>query len=237
MHPVFYYIAGLFFIGSLGTMISSRSLPAGEKQSRWLKLIIYFFIVVFFTAVILWSPLLLEISAILIVATGCFEIVRVTKRVNSFFFLSFSIYLLLSAGFIYMIFLFPAGKILFIYFIVFTFDGFSQVCGQLFGKHKLVPQISPGKTVEGLLGGIVFAIAFLPVAGTWAGFSTSFSFLYGLLLLPAAFAGDIYASYFKRRNSVKDFSNLIPGHGGVLDRFDSWICAGGVAGIVYFFFP
>jgi phosphatidate cytidylyltransferase len=116
--------------------------------------------------------------------------------------------------------------ILFVYFIIVHFDGFSQVIGESFGKHKLVPKISPGKTWEGLAGGTIVAL----VAGfTIYGFENPEKTLaLVLLIITAGFAGDILASYYKRLCRIKDYSNMIPGHGGVLDRFDSFFMAGAV---------
>jgi phosphatidate cytidylyltransferase len=115
---------------------------------------------------------------------------------------------------------------LYIYLVVLTFDGFSQVCGQLLGRHALVKKISPGKTIEGALGGLAMAMctAFL----LYSFFNVTLGYLLLLTgsICAMALAGDLLASWYKRLNNVKDYSNLIPGHGGLLDRFDSFIFTG-----------
>lgn len=101
--------------------------------------------------------------------------------------------------------------------------------GVAFGKHKLCPVISPKKTVEGLIGGIVFAMLAAAATGwlysLWCGHPVGLN-RWGILLAAAVGAplsvfGDLFASVIKRRFGVKDYGNVMPGHGGVMDRFDS----------------
>lgn len=99
--------------------------------------------------------------------------------------------------------------------------------GYFFGKHKMSPIISPKKTWEGLIGSIIISLAF--VFGVWAIYKYAFDInakLWLALLITPIFVligvlGDLTASLIKRKSGIKDFSNLIPGHGGILDRFDS----------------
>ena len=95
--------------------------------------------------------------------------------------------------------------------------------GSLFGRHKLCPAISPGKTVEGAVGGLIFSVGSSYAAGTcWLGIITrGEALLFGIILAIAGPAGDLVESIFKRDAGVKDSSSLLPGHGGMLDRFDS----------------
>ncbi|MBO5788366.1 MAG: phosphatidate cytidylyltransferase, partial [Clostridia bacterium] len=101
--------------------------------------------------------------------------------------------------------------------------------GVLFGKHKLCPELSPKKTVEGGLGGIVVcSLAFL-VFGFLVSLFTPLTphylmlALYAILISIVSQVGDLFMSKLKREQGIKDFGNLFPGHGGVLDRFDSMI--------------
>lgn len=107
---------------------------------------------------------------------------------------------------------------------------FSDVCqyffGKKFGKHQLSAKISPNKTVEGAIGGILFSSAFstlLAVAIT--PLTLLEGVLMSLLLAVLGLAGDLYISWFKRKACVKDMGVLIPGHGGMLDRVDSLLFA------------
>ena len=111
--------------------------------------------------------------------------------------------------------------------IAFISDAGGLFAGMLFGKHKLAPLISPKKTVEGAVGGLVFGV--LGAMGTGAvaqltgGFVVNYGYLvlYGLAGSVISQFGDLCFSYIKREYKLKDFGNLFPGHGGVLDRFDS----------------
>jgi len=101
-------------------------------------------------------------------------------------------------------------------------DVAQYIWGKLFGKHKIVPQVSPKKTWEGFIGG---AITTMIGAALLAPFLTPFSFIFsliaGLLIACAGFIGDVTFSALKRDLKIKDSGSLIPGHGGILDRIDS----------------
>ncbi len=106
-------------------------------------------------------------------------------------------------------------------------DTFAYFTGRLFGKHKLIPDVSPKKTVEGAIGGIVFAMAGFALFGfvisLFADVAPNYLalVLLGLPVSLVSIVGDLFMSLVKRRYNVKDYGKLFPGHGGVLDRFDS----------------
>ena len=109
-------------------------------------------------------------------------------------------------------------------------DIFAYFCGVFFGRHKLIPEVSPKKTVEGSAGGMFFCgvglIVFAIVVAKMNGSPVSFSlcirmFAVGLIVSAISQIGDLLASVIKRRYGIKDYGKLFPGHGGVLDRFDS----------------
>ena len=110
-------------------------------------------------------------------------------------------------------------------------DSFAYFCGSFFGKHKLIPEISPKKTVEGSVGGTLFCCLFCAAYGFIIASVTELSVNYislmlsGLVLSVVSQIGDLNASYLKRTYGIKDFGNIFPGHGGMLDRFDSVIAA------------
>jgi phosphatidate cytidylyltransferase len=107
--------------------------------------------------------------------------------------------------------------------IVAAHDMGSYFIGKRWGKHKIAPSISPGKTWEGFLGGcactLLVTVLFFSHQKTY----TLFSFVlpFALLVSTLALLGDLFESYLKRRVSLKDSGNLLPGHGGILDRIDS----------------
>jgi phosphatidate cytidylyltransferase len=114
---------------------------------------------------------------------------------------------------------------LFYLFILTALNDIAQfVSGKLFGYHRIAPVISPNKTWQGLAGGIVISQLVSLALGSYLGLASPLTLsLYGLLLSIAGFAGDLLFSAAKRRLGIKDFSALIPGHGGILDRVDSLV--------------
>lgn len=102
--------------------------------------------------------------------------------------------------------------------------------GRLTGRRRLAPTISPKKTVEGAVGGLVAAALLVGwLAPRWAaGLGPARAALIGATVAAAGIVGDLFESLLKRSAGVKDSSTLIPGHGGVLDRIDSWLFAGPV---------
>lgn len=118
-------------------------------------------------------------------------------------------------------------------FAAFGTDIMAYFSGYLFGKHKLSPKISPKKTVEGAIGGTIGSIVLCTIAGYIMMPDLILqSAVIGLLGSVAAQLGDLTASMFKRNMGIKDYGDLIPGHGGVLDRFDSVLFT---APFVYYF--
>jgi phosphatidate cytidylyltransferase len=127
------------------------------------------------------------------------------------------------------------------FILVWATDTFAYLIGRAFGRHPLAPQISPNKTIEGSAGGLVFCILCGLVAWKIIGGGSWISF-FGLSLLVGVCAqlGDLFESALKRTANIKDSGNLIPGHGGILDRFDSllfvipivyyWVVLSGIAG-------
>ena len=135
------------------------------------------------------------------------------------------------------------------FFIVFAVGGAwitdagAYFVGRFLGKHKMAPTISPHKTWEGAAGGIIINVIGLVII-SWV---YSFFYLkdtghinyiavviYGVLCAVAAIVGDLAMSFIKRSCNIKDFGNIMPGHGGVLDRFDSLLL---VAPLLYVMLP
>jgi phosphatidate cytidylyltransferase len=118
------------------------------------------------------------------------------------------------------------GAVALLALAIIASDSGQYYTGRAFGRRPLAPTISPKKTVEGAIGGVVIATLAMAVAGRYVFASP----VWILALLGAAIAllgivGDLFESLLKRSAGIKDSSNLIPGHGGVLDRIDSWLFA------------
>jgi phosphatidate cytidylyltransferase len=112
-----------------------------------------------------------------------------------------------------------------LFIVTAAFDGFSQVVGQWLGRHKLAPRVSPGKTVEGMLGGLVAAGAVAALTHRLLGVDSALAASLGVATGLAGLVGDLGASWVKRRAGLKDYSALLPEQGGMLDRFDSLLGA------------
>lgn len=218
----------LFFgIGSLVTRYLNKQSQAQQANERWLKLVLYFLILI-----VVFSSIYFELTvplAICIGIIGLYEIVEAHSFSNKrVIFLCFSVFIYLTILFAFIKF---SNKTLtenvcFVYFTVVTFDGFSQLTGQLFGKRKLVPQISPNKTFEGLIGGLILTTSTSLFFFQYIHFSIVQTLVTAIFICCAALIGDLLASLLKRKYQIKDYSKLIPGHGGILDRFDSFIFSG-----------
>lgn len=119
------------------------------------------------------------------------------------------------------------GVVMILFGLIVVSDSAQYFVGRAFGRHKLAPVISPKKTIEGAVGGAVFgAIAGVALSQIWLpAVSPVAAALVSLLMAIAGMAGDLFESALKRRAGLKDSGNLIPGHGGILDRIDSWLFA------------
>ena len=110
-------------------------------------------------------------------------------------------------------------------FIIVTFDIFSYIFGKAIGKTKLT-NISPKKTIEGLVGGFIGSSSLVIIFSYYFEILINIElFMYIILVIFSSLFGDLIESYFKRKNDLKNSSNIIPGHGGVFDRFDSFLFA------------
>ncbi len=120
------------------------------------------------------------------------------------------------------------------FLVIFASDIGAYFAGRAFGKHKLAPSISPGKTVEGLIGGLLFATGGAALATWWFFPELPYKWSIPLAFVMAAVGvlGDLAESAMKRGSGTKDAANILPGHGGLLDRLDSLLFG---APILYYF--
>ena len=127
--------------------------------------------------------------------------------------------------------------------LAFLSDSGAYFAGLKYGKRKLAPTISPKKTVEGVIGGVIGAVVgmiiYSYVLQTCFVFRINYMYamLYGVLGSVAGVFGDLCFSVIKRQTGIKDYGNLIPGHGGILDRFDSMMLIGPLAEILLLILP
>ena len=157
-----------------------------------------------------------------------------------------AIYLLFSMNMVLYIRDYKDGQYLYVLILIGSCvtDIFAYFVGRLFGKHKLAPDVSPKKTIEGSIGGIIFCTVGFVVTGLIVGAidpETSPNYLYlaisGVIISVISQSGDLIMSVIKRHYKIKDFGKILPGHGGMLDRMDSLLAAApGVELLIIFSF-
>ena len=233
---IYTVILSYFLLGAIGFFLINRKKETEIARKSWTKYGMYFLIINGLFLSIVCNSTVFRMVSVAIFVAAAFELLNLFVQSgykNTSLFTKSKIILILCAigfyGFVKM----DRSVILFSFLILSIFDSFSQITGQLFGRKKLFPNISPNKTIGGLLGGSFFAV--LSALLLHKLYPQPFYILIGVALgiVAFAFGGDLAASYYKRQFGVKDFSNLIPGHGGILDRFDSLISAGAWMGFIH----
>jgi len=224
------FTLALFAVGAMLMAWGSRDATVVERKLRWIKFAVYVVIV----HAILWAASVGKLPEVFaaLAAFGGAELVLACGRAKRYALLAVALPVYAALGFGLLDFAAAARHapqpLVLVYLVVAVFDAYSQLIGQWLGKRKLVPALSPGKTVEGLAGGGAAAV----VAAVVLAYPLALDQLgplrlgaIGLLVGGLALAGDLLASFVKRRCGIKDFGAIVPGHGGVLDRFDSLLFA------------
>ncbi|MFK8040298.1 MAG: phosphatidate cytidylyltransferase [Rickettsiaceae bacterium] len=176
---------------------------------------------------ILFAPIIFTIIMICVCIAMCSEWHKLVKNYSELI-LGDILILFATLSLILTEIYYNQTNLLLLYFImIWSVDTFAMVGGKMIGGPKLAPKISPNKTFSGLISGIVGALVIVNIAKYFLPlqYEVEFSML-SLIIVGLSFAeqlSDLSVSCFKRKYRVKDTGNLIPGHGGVLDRFDGII--------------
>lgn len=186
------------------------------------------------TVLVLYASLSIPIKTLLVLGGLLWVMILINFFQYSLFFVRLSGFVSLAVcwqGINYLCFLSPhPWKLIDCFVIVWLSDMAAYFIGRQWGKHKLAPFISPNKTIEGALGGLVI----VGVAGVLLFHSLS-GVLISLITAIAGIIGDLYESQMKRHQQLKDSGKILPGHGGILDRIDSLLAAVPIFGLgVYF---
>ena len=147
---------------------------------------------------------------------------------SNFTFTNFWIGLILISTFCLICFQFVNGSRLFLLIAIFNvaiFDSGAYIIGKNFGKNSFLPQLSPNKTIEGLIGGLASSIVFVTLLCILIEEVSLRASAALMLSIPFALCGDYFFSFLKRKANIKDTGSILPGHGGLLDRVDSHLAA------------
>jgi phosphatidate cytidylyltransferase len=216
----------VFAAGAFAFWYAGRRVPATLRRARWIKFATYLVIVHAVLAAALAGRAAMVIVMAAIAVGGFAEIVGACRRLRhgSPFFVLIA-FAAIAAGALAFGAWAPSLLVAYVYLIVAAFDGFSQAGGQLAGRRRLAPTVSPGKTVEGFLIGVVGAIVCALLLRGAVAAPVAPALVLAVIVSVTGVAGDLAASWVKRRAGLKDFGTILPGHGGVLDRFDSFLAA------------
>lgn len=133
-------------------------------------------------------------------------------------------------------FYYGSGLLMFVFLLVWAADTGAYFSGKFFGKHKLAPNVSPGKTIEGFIGGVISSMMIAFVGSILLDITAdkmALFFVAAFITTVVSALGDLSESIFKREANLKDSGNLLPGHGGILDRIDSLTAAVPVFTLTY----
>jgi phosphatidate cytidylyltransferase len=208
--------------------LANRRASPSAARGRWIKISVFFLIVHLVLAVAAAGHPWIEILMLAVLIAGGTELILAWQRITQPRPQRiWAIYLLVTVLVINSAWHLSPEAFTFVFLVTATCDGFSQVIGQWLGRRPLVPKLSPGKTVGGLLGGLMAAMVVAILVRDYLHHGPATAAIIGLLAGSTGLAGDLAASWVKRRANIKDYSRALPGQGGFLDRFDSLL--GGLA--------
>jgi phosphatidate cytidylyltransferase len=168
---------------------------------------------------LVWVATVLVVSALVLMTTAVFQRFIDNALGTVGMGLAALVYCPLMLGFLVLM---PRGRILLLFAIIWIGDTAAYYCGRAFGRHALAPVVSPKKTVEGAIAGLIGSVLAGVVGGVWfLGNSWTDLIWISAVIAIVGQIGDLAESVLKRSAAVKDSSSIMPGHGGILDRLDS----------------
>ena len=216
---------------SLALLLEWMSVLKSSNRKRLIFLILFIVLITFnhfFGG--LFQPIsfitMLGITVWIVVAYQIF--LKHGRLSSNFAFNNFWIGLLLVTTFCFVCFQLVTGSRIFLLAAIFNiavFDIGAYIIGKNFGRNSFLPKLSPNKTIEGLLGGFILSLFFIICVYLLLDEVSLILALTLIFAIPFALCGDYFFSFLKRKADVKDTGNILPGHGGLLDRLDSHLAA------------
>ena len=219
------------FLLSLALFFEWMKVSESSFKKKVIFLILFSFLISFILGIgVLFEPIsfiaMLGITIWIVIAYQIFF--REGRLSSKFTFTNFWVGLILISTFCLICFQFVNESRLFLLIAIFNtavFDSGAYIIGKNFGKNSFLPELSPNKTIEGLIGGLTSSIVFVSflcilLEDLSIGASAAL-----MLSIPFALCGDYFFSFLKRKVDIKDTGSILPGHGGLLDRVDSHLAA------------
>ena len=219
------------FLLSLALFFEWMKVSESSLKKKIIFLLIFSFLIVCILGIgTLFEPIsfiaMLGITIWIVIA---YQIFFKNGRLSSnFTFTNFWIGLILISTFCLICFQFVNGSRLFLLIAIFNvavFDSGAYIIGKNFGKNPFLPELSPNKTIEGLLGGSISSLVFVSFLCIFLEEVSLMASVALMLSIPFALCGDYFFSFLKRKANIKDTGSILPGHGGLLDRVDSHLAA------------
>jgi len=219
------------FLLSLALFFEWMKVSESSFKKKIIFLLLFSFLIVCILGIgTLFEPIpfitMLGITIWIVVAYQIFF--KEGRLSSNFTFSNFWIGLILISTFCLTCFQFVNGSKLFLLIAIFNvaiFDSGAYIIGKNFGKNSFLPELSPNKTIEGLIGGLISSIVFVTFLCILLEEVSLRASAALMLSIPFALCGDYFFSFLKRKANIKDTGSILPGHGGLLDRVDSHLAA------------
>ena len=219
------------FLLSLALFFEWMKVSESSFKKKIIFLLLFSFLIVCILGIgTLFEPIpfitMLGITIWIVVAYQIFF--KKGRLSSNFTFTNFWIGLILISTFCLTCFQFVNGSKLFLLIAIFNvaiFDSGAYIIGKNFGKNSFLPELSPNKTIEGLIGGLTSSIVFVTFLCILLEEVSLRASVALMLSIPFALCGDYFFSFLKRKANIKDTGSILPGHGGLLDRVDSHLAA------------